>query len=75
MKHISAYYDKIEEEIECFAWWPIRSTFTEELIWFKKYIELRIYYDSMGTPPRNKDSRKLIYTKPEYTYYCLQKNQ
>ena len=73
MKHISAYLNKVEEAYERFAWRPVRSTFNQELIWFKKYIELKIYYDSAGHPPINKDSWSLIYTTSEYTYYCLKK--
>ena len=73
MKHISAHFDKVEEAYERFAWKPVRSTFSHKLIWFKKYIELKIYYDSAGRPPINKDSWSLIYTTSEYTYYCLRK--
>ena len=74
MKHISAHFDKVEEAVERFAFFPVRSTFSEKLIWFKKYVELRIYYDSGGKPPINKDCWNLIYTKAEYTYYCLRKS-
>lgn len=74
MKHISAHFNKLEEAVERFAYWPKRSTFTNKLIWFNKYIELHIYYDMSGKPPVNKNSWVLIYTMSEYTYYCLQKS-
>ena len=73
MKHISAYFDKVEEATKRFAFFPVRSTFSKKLIWFSNYIELNIFYDDMGRPPVKDHSWKLIYTPGEYTYYCLRK--
>ena len=73
MKHPSAYFDKVEEATTRFAIWPVRSTFSNRLLWFKKYVELNIYYDDMGRPPVKNTSWTLIYTPDEYTYYCLRK--
>lgn len=66
MKHISAYYDKVEQAYERFAWWPVRSSFSGKLIWFKTYTELEIYYDDMGRPPIKSQKWSLIYTQQEY---------
>ena len=74
MKHISAYFDQMEEANEKFAWWPIRTTFSNKRIWLKKYVELEVRYDSMGVPPRSELSWRLIYTPNEYTLYLLRKD-
>ena len=74
MKHISAYFDRVEKPIEKFAWWPIRSSFSKKLIWFKKYIELNIYFDETGRPPVKGRSWILIYSRNEYLMYLLKKN-
>lgn len=74
MKHISAYFDKVEQVNEKFAWWPIRSTFSKKRIWFKKYVELEIFYDDMGRPPVKGRSWNLIYTQQEYLIYLLKKD-
>ena len=73
MKHISAYFDQVERAVERFAWLPVRSSFSKQLIWFNKYIELQIYFDDQGQPPLKSRSWNLIYTPHEYTYYCLTK--
>ena len=75
MKHISAYFDKIEEAEEKFAWWPVRSSFSKKLIWFKKYTVINIFYDDMGRPPIKERSWKLIYTQKEYILYLLKKDE
>lgn len=74
MKHISAYFDKVEQVNEKFAWWPIRSTFSKKRIWFKKYVELEIFYDDTGRPPVKGRSWNLIYTQQEYLIYLLKKD-
>jgi hypothetical protein len=51
MKHISAYFDQVERAVERFAWLPVRSSFSKQLIWFSRYIELQIYFDNQGKPP------------------------
>jgi hypothetical protein len=73
MKHISAYFDKVERAVERFAWLPVRSSFSKQLIWFSRYIELQIYFDDQGRPPIRSRSWNLIYTSSEYTRYCLGK--
>lgn len=74
MKHISAYFDKVETAHEKFAWWPVRTSFSKKILWFKKYVELEIYYDDMGKPPVKGRSWKLIYTPNEYLIYQLQED-
>lgn len=74
MKHISAYIGNQQEEaFERFAWLPVRSSFSKKRIWLKKYVELRIYYDSMGRPPIMGPSWNLIFTESEYTLHLLKK--
>jgi len=73
MKHISAYFDKVEQATEKFAWWPVRSSFSNKLIWFKKYTQLHIFFDESGRPPIKKRSWKLIYTQNEYLLYVIKK--
>lgn len=73
MKHISAYFDKVERGVERFAWLPVRSHFSKKLIWLSRYVELQIYFDDQGQPPRKARNWILIYTPEEYTYYCLTK--
>lgn len=75
MKHISAYFDKVEKTEEKFAWFPIRSSFSKKLIWFKKYTVINIFYDEMGRPPIKERSWKLIYTQNEYMLYLLKKDE
>jgi len=75
MKHISAYFDQVETAHEKFAWWPVRSSFSKKLIWFKKYVLLEITYDDMGRPPIKERSWKLIYTQKEYILYLLKKDE
>ena len=74
MKHISAFFDQVEKVEERFAWWPIRSTFSKKLIWFKKYTVVRIYYDDMGRPPIKERSWDLVYTQNEYMLHLLRKD-
>jgi hypothetical protein len=73
VKHISSYFDKIEEAEQRFAFLPTRSTFSRKFIWLKHYIQLNIFYDHMGKPPVKDNKWVLIYTAEEYTYYCLRK--
>ena len=75
MKHIGAYFDKVERAVERFAWLPVRSSFSKQLIWLSRYIELHIYFDEQGQPPRKGRSWQLIYTPSVYTYYCLTNNK
>jgi hypothetical protein len=76
MKHISAYFDKKESATEKFAWWPVRRSFGKKnLIWLKKYVELEVFYDDMGLPPKKNLSWKLIYTPGEYLIYTLKKDE
>jgi hypothetical protein len=74
MKHISAYIGNQQEQaFERFAWFPVYSNFSKKRIWLKKYVELHIYYDSMGKPPVKGTSWNLIFTESEYTLYLLKK--
>lgn len=73
MKPIGVYFNQEEQAFERFAWWPVRSTFSNKRIWLKKYIELHIYFDQMGKPPVKGSSWNLIYTQAEYTLYLLKK--
>jgi hypothetical protein len=66
MKPISAHFDRIEKAYERFAWWPVRSSFSQELIWMRKYVELHIFFDDQGRPPIKARNWKLIYTSHEY---------
>ena len=38
--------DPKEVTLQKFAWFPIRSSFSRKLIWFKNYVEKQIYHDS-----------------------------
>ena len=73
MKHVSAYFHQVETAHERFAFWPVRSTFSKKLIWFKKYVLLEITYDDMGRPPIKGRSWNLIYTQNEYLLYLIKK--
>ena len=73
MKHISAFFDRVEQPLEKFAWLPIRSSFSKKFIWMKKYVELHIFFDETGRPPITGQSWKLIYSKNEYLLYLLKK--
>lgn len=73
MKHISAYFDKVEHAHEKFAWFPVKSSFSKKWIWFKKYILLEILFDDMGRPPIKGRSWDLIYTQNEYLLYLIKK--
>jgi len=73
LKHISAYFDQVEEAYEKFALWPVRSSFSKKLIWLKKYVILRIKFDDMGKPPIKGTSWDLIYTRNEYLLYQIKK--
>ena len=76
MKHISAYFDKKERVTEKFAWFPVRRSFgNKKLVWLKKYVEVEIFYDDMGVPPKKDLSWKLIYTQNEYLMYLLKKDE
>lgn len=75
MKHISAYFDQVETANEKFAWWPVWTSFSNKMIWLKKYIELEIAFDDMGRPPIKGRSWNLIYTKNEYLLYLLKKEK
>lgn len=76
MKHISAYIGNQEEQaFERFAWLPIYSSFNKRRIWFKKYIELHIYYDNTGKPPLKGMYWKFVYTVNEYDVYLIKKNK
>ena len=75
MKHISAYFDKVEKSEEKFAWWPVRSSFSKKRIWLKKYVLVSVFYDDMGRPPIKGRSWDLIYTMNEYLIYMLKKDE
>lgn len=75
MKHISAFFDQVEQATEKFAWWPVRSSFSKKQIWFKKYVLLEITYDDTGRPPIVGRSWDLIYTQNEYLLYLLKKGE
>ena len=66
MKPISAYFDKVEQAVERFAWLPVRSSFSKQRIWLSRYVELHIYFDDQGKPPIKGRSWNLIYTQQEY---------
>ena len=74
MKHISAFYDQVETAKQRFAVWPVRSSFSQKLIWLQPYIRLEIYYDTAGRPPIKGQSWSLIYTRGEYAAYLLKKS-
>ena len=73
MKHISAFYDNVETAHQCFAWWPVRSSFSKKIIWLKNYVRLDIHYDTMGMAPKEGINWSLVYTPGEYTVYLLKK--
>lgn len=74
MKHVSAYFDKVEQAEEKFAWWPVRTSFSNKFLWLKKYVKLSVYYDDSGRPPIKDLNWTLIYTPKEYTMYLLLKD-
>ena len=76
MKHISAYLGSPKERItEKFAWWPVRSSWSKQLIWFKKYVELECFHDEAGKPPLKNISWKWIYTENEYLLMLLRRDE
>lgn len=74
MKHISAFFDQVETAHRCFAWLPVRSSFSKKLMWLRYYIRLDIYYDTVGKPPIKHTNWSLVYTPGEYTAYLLKKS-
>ena len=62
------------EWTEHFAYWPIRSSYSKKLIWWKKYHVGEIFYDAMGRPPIKERSWKLVYTKNEYLMMLLRED-
>jgi len=76
MKHVSAYIGNQEEQaFERFAWLPVYSSFGKKRIWFRKYVELHIYYDNMGRPPLKGMYWTFVYTVNEYDVYLIKKNK
>ena len=66
MKHISAYTDLEAEWIKHFAWLPVRSNITNQLIWLTHYWEYTIKIDNDGFVPRTSKKWRMIYTREEY---------
>ena len=62
------------EWTEHFAYWPVRSSYSKKLIWWKKYHVGEIFYDAMGRPPIKERSWKLVYTKNEYLMMLLRED-
>lgn len=62
------------EWTECYAWWPVRSSYSKKRIWLKKYHKGEIFYDAMGRPPIKERSWKLIYTQNEYLMMLLRED-
>ena len=60
---------------ERFAFWPVRSSYSKKLIWWKKYHVGEIFYDAMGRPPIKERSWKLVYTKNEYLMMLLREDR
>jgi hypothetical protein len=56
-----------EEWTECFAWLPVRSTWSNKLIWFKKYHLYKYQYIKLGKPA----CYKLMYTQKEFLMMLL----
>jgi len=74
MKPISAILGSPKETItEKFAWWPIRSTWSKKIIWFKKYVQMDCYYDGEFNHPIRSNSWTYIYTENEYLLMLLRK--
>ena len=63
------------EWIEYFAYWPVRSTWSQKRVWWKKYWKGEIYIDVMGRPPIKQRSWKLIYTQNEYLLMLLRQDE
>jgi hypothetical protein len=72
MPQVSAVDVEWEER---FAYWPVRSSWSKKLIWFKKYWHGQIYFDAMGRPPIKDQSWKLIYTENEYLLMLLREGE
>lgn len=69
---------QIEVDVEWkqhYAWWPVRSSWSKNRIWFNKYWEGTIFYDAMGRPPIKAPSWKLIYTENEYLLMLLREGE
>ena len=62
-----------ETIVEKYAWLPVYSTFSKKRIWFKKYVEMDIYYDSEMANPIKSNTFKFVYTENEYLMYLLRK--
>lgn len=75
MKHISAHFDIVDVAVQKFAWLPVRSSFSEKLLWLTKYTELRVETNGTKVTPAYLRRCKLVYTPEEYTYYCLSKDK
>lgn len=60
---------------ERFAYFPVRSTFSNKRIWLKKFWQGEIFYDAMGRPPIKGKSWKLLYTENEYLMYLIRKEK
>jgi len=74
MKHISAYLRSPKETItEKFAWWPVRSTWSKKVIWFKKYVKMECYYDGDFSSPIRSNTWTYIYTQNEYLLMLLRR--
>lgn len=60
----STIAEKWNEE---FAWWPVRSTWSRKLIWFKKYYSCSVTYYNRKKIVKH----KFIYTPREYIMTVL----
>ena len=67
--------DPKEVTLQKFAWFPIRSSFSRKLIWFKKYVEKQIYHDSEMSNPIRSNTFNLVYTQNEHLLYLLRKDE
>lgn len=67
--------DPQENVIEKFAWWPVKSTWSKKIIWFRKYMQMDVYYDSELSNPIRSNTFTFRYTQNEYLLYLLRKNE
>lgn len=56
-----------EQWIEHFAWFPVRSTWSKKIIWFKRYHAFEYEFINM----KKKCKNRFVYTQAEYLMMIL----
>ncbi len=61
-----------EQWVERFAWYPVRSTWSKKVIWFKRY---HVYQFQYTTALKKVVKKKFIYTGNEYLIVILKNSK